>query len=285
MNLATGERRSYYTIEEKEDQQILFSDAVICGEQAILNFDIAAGYRIGEVVYGKPVEEKEHFILSFQLDSGEMTTVMQRSMEWDGLYDLWAVNDSHLILAYHYPNIGSNDSFGAQNYENNYNNYAMRLHRWVLLEYPIAEEATWSEQVAAYEAESDLKLFSYSSFCEGRLYYVQNGDVRAYDLETHKRSRLFTQAGISYLCCYDGKIFYETYAEEHFYYDLSSGETVQIQKDSRMVFFPLGESEDYFYGIFTSAWEGGYTSSPHHYLISKEDFYAENFDAAIRLPL
>ena len=282
LDLNTGEKRSYHKLSQTEDKEIVLCDAVIYGDMAILNYDI-----VDEYEYPVPREEKEHFLLAFDLTTGSMTTIMERTMSFGELYDLWGASEGHIILAYHHPTGGLN-SFGYQGYDCNYANYAKRLHRWVLLEYPIEENAKWSEQVAEWTANSELGLFSYSSFYQGRLYYVLNDNVYAYDLQNHQTSTVFSQKGITYLTCYDGRIFYETEDGEYFWYKLDSGdngpeELYPFQTDGRRVFFPTGESDEYFYGSFVSSWEDA-SDIMEYYLISKEAFYAGNFDAAIPLP-
>lgn len=278
LDLNTGERRSYHKLSQTEGKEIVLCDAVICADMAILNYDI-----VDEYEYPVARESKEHFLLAFDLTEGSMTAIMERTLNFGELYDLWGVSEDHIILAYHHSTGGLN-SFGYQEHTSNYADYAMSLHRWVLMEYPIAENAGWSEQVAEWTVNSELGLFSYSSFYGGNLYYVLNDTVRAYDLQSHQTSTAFSQEGITYLCCYDGRIFYETEAGEYFWYELASGTAAQCLKDVEKIFFPLGESQDYFYGRFVSSWEDAGEKVAQYYLISKEDFYKENLDAAILLP-
>ncbi len=276
LDLNTGEKRSYHKLSQTEGKEIVLCDAVICADMAVLSYDIVDEYE-------HPVtrESKEHFLLAFDLTDGSMTTIMERTLGFMELYDLWGVNEDNIILAYHHSTGGLN-SFGYQEHEGNYTDYVMQLHRWVILEYPIEENAQWSEQVAQYYSGSDLRLFSYDCFYRGRLYYVLNDKVLCYDLQTHESQPLFEQEGITYMSCYAGRIFYTTEEGAYFSYALDGGTVQQLQKDADKLFVLTGEGGDYFYGYFPSP--GTNSASAKHYLIYKTDFYAENFDAAILLP-
>lgn len=282
LDLNTGEKRSYHKLSQAEGKEIVLCDAAIYEDMAILNYDI-----VDEYEYPVTRKSKDHFLLAFDLTDGSMTTIMERTLGIGELYDLWGINEDNIILAYHHPT-GDLNSFGYQSYDCHYANYAKRLHRWVLLEYPIEENAKWSEQVAEWTADSELGLYSYSSFYQGKLYYVLNDTVRAYDLQNHQTSTVFSQKGITYLTCYDGRVFYETEDGRYFCYRLDSGdngpeELHPFQTDRKRVFFPMGESQDCFYGSFVSSW-GDASNIMEHYLISKEAFYAGDFDTAILLP-
>lgn len=298
LDLTTGERRMYHEVAAQEGMEIRLCDAVIYGSTAVLNYDL-----IGEAVYGDTPRDKEHSILSVDLASGEKTTVMKRKLAAEEIYDLWGMNESHIILAFHHRG-GAYSSFGESSM-GNYSQYAQYLHRWVLLEYPIEENAVWSKQIAAsgdavssvYSsstgvylsagADSEaLSLYNYSNFYGGKLYYVIGANVMTYDLQTHKSSLLFVQPGITYLSCLDGRVFYQTDGMEYFWYEPETRITCQYQKgQTREVFLFSGETNDYFYGYYNvnsleySVWGKDFCR------ISKLDFYEENYQAAVPFPL
>ena len=271
-NLADGQRRVYYDITAEPGQRILPGDLLVCGDRALLS------YAIGENYEGNIPRSKIQYILAFGLMDGTVTTVMCREIPYFTTYDLWGMSESHLILAYHH-GIGI-DSYGSVSYKDTptygYDEYVRDIHRWVLLEYPIRENAKWSQQICASEAGTELELFSYSSFCGGKLYYLANSYLKVYDLSTHKNETLFYLPGIANLFCADGKIFYRTYAKEFFYYDLTTEQVVQYQKESLWEQFTiLYETDDSFLG----------KNGIFNWLkIKKEDFYEENYDAAIAYP-
>ncbi|MBQ8586967.1 MAG: hypothetical protein IJ453_02660 [Oscillospiraceae bacterium] len=271
-DLTSGVRRSYHQVVAGTGQEIFPGDLLICGNRALLS------YAVGENYEGNRPQSKTQYILAFDLADGTMTTVMCREIEHDAIYDLWGMNESHLILAYHHG--GGIRSYGDVNSGDiptyGYDEYVRDVHRWVLLEYPIEENAKWSQQICASEAGSELELFSYSSFYGGKLYYLANSYLKVYDLSTHKNETLFYLPGIANLFCADGKVFYRTYAKEFFYYDLTTEQVVQYQKESLWEQFTiLYETDDSFLG----------KNSIFNWLkIKKEDFYEENYDAAIAYP-
>ena len=272
-NLANGQRRNYCNIAVEPGQLILLGDLLVCGNKAVLS------YAIGEDYEGHLPQRKTQYILAFDLIDGTTTTVMCREIPYFTTYDLWGMSESHLILAYHH-GIGI-DSYGSVSYKDTptygYDEYVRDVHRWVLLEYPIAEDADWSRQVSVSDSTTKLELFSYSSFYGGKLYYLADSYLKVYDLSDHTNKVLFYLPGVENLFCADGKVFYRTYAREYFYYDPATEQTVQYQKDTpREQFIILGETDDSFLGktATTLTWQR----------ISKEDFYEENYDALVAYP-
>ena len=272
MDLAEGQRRSYYSIAAEAGQMILPGDMLICGNTALLSYAVGREDAKGS-------KTKTQYILAFDLEEGTVTTVLTHEMDFGSTYDLWGMNESHLILAFHHgggiQSYGDYVADGVPNYD--YDEYARDMGRWVLLEYPIEENAKWSVQVAAHEAGTELKLFSYQSFYEGKLYYLANSYLKVYDLSTHKNEVLFYLPGVAHLFCADGKVFYRTDAKEFFYYDLTTEQAYQYQKDSlREQFSIVYETDDSFIGrgINGISWQK----------ITKENFYRENYRAIIAYP-
>lgn len=271
-DLTSGVRHSYHQVAAEIGQIILPGDLLICGNRALLS------YAIGENYEGNVPQSKTQYILAFDLMAGTVTTVMCREIAYFSTYDLWGMNESHLILAYHH-GLGI-ESYGATSAKEirgyGYDEYVRDIHRWVLLEYPIEENAPWSEQISVSDSTTKLDLFSYSSFYCGKLYYLDNSYLRAYDLSSHKSEILCYLPGVNNLFCADGKVFYSTYAKEYFYYDLTTQQTVQYQKESRWEQFTiLIETDDSFLGK---------DSSFNRLMIKKADFYEENYDAVIAYP-
>lgn len=264
LDLATWERRSYHKATAPKDGQIILCDGAVYGSKAVLSYDV-----IEELDTAYSQNKKEHFILVFDLESGDMTTLMENTLSMGELYDLWGMSDGHILLAFHHSN-SEITSYGRAENAENYNDYTMRLHRWVILEYPMEENARWSNQVAESTAGYDLRLFSYDSFYGGALYYVLNDSVWRYDLQSHRNKMLFEQKGITGLSCFDGRIFFTTENGEYCACNLSGGEPVQLPQEEGRIFFITEENEDYFYGDRTVI---GGTPAGTRYMIAKEDFY------------
>lgn len=266
LDLITGQRRSYHKAAAPENGEIILCDAAVCGSKAVLSYSMAA-------------DEVEHSVLAFDLASGEMTAVLQRELPGGVAYNLWGVSEDHVLLAVHSIS-GEPYSIAQQEHTANYKDYVMRLHRWVILEYPIEENAKWSKQVAESTAGSELRLFSYNSFYRGALYYVLNDSLWFYDMESHLSRVLFRQEGITSLSCFDGRIFFTT--EEGAYYacKLSGGGLVHLPQEKGRVFFITGENEDYFYGNRTIV---GGTPAGSCYMIAKDDFYKGSVHSLVLL--
>ena len=271
-NFKTGERMSYHKVEKEDGKQINLADAAICGSTAILSYDI--------ITEGE--NEKMHYILAFDLHSGTMVKVMERPILIGELYDIWGMTEDHIIV--NYLHAGSNTSFFSSAhcdawYAEDYDAFIRDQHRWVLLEYPITENAKWSEQLAEAVDITRLRLYNFSNFYNGTLYYTVNDTVQAYDLNTHSKTRGFYRDGITNMSCFDGKIFFRTEEDEFYYHDLQSQATVRFATGTDTVYFPFSESEDelfcYLIGEnMTNKYDGVY------YAISKEAFYAQDFSSA-----
>ena len=258
LDLATWERRSYHNITAPKGGQIVLNDAAVCGGKAVLSYSIATAEAA-----------MEHYVRAFDLGTGEMTTILQRELPAGAAYNLWGISDGYILLALHSLS-GGPYSIAQQEHTPNYEDYVMRLHRWVILEYPMEENARWSNQVAESTAGSDLRLFRYDSFYRGALYYVLNDSVWRYDLQSHRNKILFEQKGITDLSCFDGRIFFTTENGEYCACNLSGGEPVQLPQEEGRIFFITEENEDYFYGDRTVI---GGTPAGTRYMIAKEDFY------------
>ena len=258
MNPATSERRDYYKVQAQENETVFLGNVAIYGDTALLNYSI----RVDEA------PTMQQYIHAIDLQTGKMITVMNREIQNGEVYELWGMNESHIIMSYLHT--GTNESF-AEN-ESSFNalpdhsEYMMQQHRWVLLEFPIEENAAWSEQVAQYFSGSDLRLYNHSNFYRGTLYYVLNDSVWGYDLQEHKNARIFEQKGIVYMSCLDGKIICLTDENRCFSFDLESGTTQEIEQTE---YFPLAESENCFYCKKVSA-ESCYETE----CIKKSEYYA-----------
>ena len=258
LNLDTLERKSYFKVQAQENERIFLGNAALCGDKAILNYSIQADEAL----------TMQQYIQVLDLQTEKIITVMNREIQNGEVYEIWGMNESHIIVSYLHT--GMNESFAAN--ESNYNGlpnhveFMMDQHRWVLLEFPIQENATWSEQVAEYVAGSDLRLFNHSNFYRGTMYYVLNDSVRGYDLKEHKNARIFEQKGIVYMSCLDGKILYLTDENRSFSFDLESGTTQEIKQTE---WFPIAESENYFYCKKVSA--GQFSESS---CIAKSEYYS-----------
>lgn len=283
VDLESGLRRSYLEIPVREGQLVLLGDVLVYGNTLLVSYALG-----GEYSWETPVR-KTQYILALDLTTGEQTVVMEREIDYFTAYDIWGMNEEYLILAYHHGGgmVSYGGYFGSDPYPigYDYDEYARDMQRWVLLEYPIKENAMWSEQVAAHEAATELELFSYSSFYQGRLYYVANSYVKVYDLRTHRSDYLFYQPGIAHMICADGKLFYRTDAKEYYYYDMETGITCQYQKGSPGELFHIyAETDDSFIGYYQATNSDLSFGLVKEYILSKEDFYKENYEAAVPIP-
>lgn len=278
LDLTTGEEQIYYEIPGAEGQSVHLGDVLVCGNTVVMSYDIA--HHIYD--YEGRSDYKMHHILAIDLLSGELTRVMEREVYFGDNYDLWGMNEERLILAFHAG--GMIQSYGAYigSYLSSqsaygYDEYIRDQHRWVLLEYPIEENAKWSKHIIANDSANSLNLYSYSNFYEGTLYYVSNDCVMSYDLDSRKMQKLFSQPGICHMSCFDGKIFYETTDGKYFWYDLSNSDIYQYPEDpSTRPFFIVEESDDGFFGSKTP------TRNDFCH-IDKEDFYQGNYEEALPL--
>ncbi len=271
-NFKTGESMTYHKVEKEEGKQLSLADAVICESTAILSYDI--------ITEGE--NEKMHHILAFDLHNGSVIKVMERPILTGELYDVWGMTEDHIILAYLHAgdNIPfSTSAHGGIWYGEDYTSFIRRQHRWVLLEYPIAENAKWSEQLAEAIDITRLGLFNYSNFYNGTLYYVVNDTLHAYDLTTHTKTSGFKQEGIANMSCFDGKIFFQTEENKFYYHDLEAQTTVPFAESAEDVYFPFAESENELFCYRIGESETNRYSGVY-YIIEKEAFYAQDFTCA-----
>lgn len=265
LNPATGERRSYFRAEAQGEKEIYLGNVAISGQTAILNYSTLD---IDELT-------KMQYILAIDLRNGTTIRIMEREISNGEVYELWGMNETHIVVSYFHS--GGNQSFA--NTENaamglpDHTSYIMDQHRWVLLEFPIEENAKWSEQIAQYMGSSNLRLFNHGNFYNGTLFYALNEKIWAYNLKEHKNTPLFEEENLQYMSCLDGKILYLTGENECFSYDLQSGKTTQLADTE---YFPIAETENGFYCKKIK-----FTASYLNYFISKADFYAGRFDTII----
>lgn len=272
IDMVTGERRTYYE-PALGGTCAKLGDAALCGNVAVLNFDTFA-----PTENGVTADTKTHHILSFDLTSGEMTTVMQREISYGEMYNLWGLSETHLLLAYHYQS-ATGFSYGAEfnplSTKQDYSDYVASMSRWVMLEYPLTEDPKWSAQ--AFSSSTSQTLYDYSQFYNGRLYYRVDDAVWFYDLGTHSREILFEQPGIERMFCMDGSVFCET-DEGCFRYELATGTVYQCpDSGEKTKLMPFAETDDAF--LCVRSYEGS-----EYFRIDKMDFYRGNFEAAEVLP-
>lgn len=262
LNPATGERKTYFSISAEGEKEIYLGNVAICGQTAILNYSTL---KIDE-------QSKMQYIMAFDLRKDSAINVMQREILNGEVYELWGMNETHMIVSYLHS--GGNYTFAEGKYSmqglSDHSKYMMDQHRWVLLEFPIEENAQWSQQIAQYASGSDLRLYNHGNFYCGTLYYALNDTVWAYDLQEHKNSALFVQAELEYMSCLDGKILYLTQENECFSFDLATSETTKI---AAVEYFPVAETDTGFY-----CQKIKFTGSYDHYFIEKESFYAQRMD-------
>lgn len=276
VDLTTGERQMLYE-EDLKDQRVELCDVVLSGSKAVVNYDVFPPCDAGTA---PNAEAKLHRFLSVDLTDGSSQTIMEREIYSQQMYNLWGLNDEHLILAYH--NIGY-PAFSYSDYQldagRNYDDYTRCLQRWVLLEYPLKEDADISEQIAAFES-GGLRLFHYNNFYGGKLYFQIHDGISVYDLAAHTTARLFDQPGIQDMLCLDGRVFYET-NEGCFWYEIETGVTHQfLQGNEQLPFRLVAETDDDF--ICRNRLSAG---SLDIFRISKEDFYSGNYDALVQITL
>lgn len=276
VDLTTGERQMLYE-EDLKGQRVVLCDVVLSGGKAVVSYDVFAPCDAGA---DPNTEAKLHRFLSVDLTSGSAQTIMEREIYSQQMYNLWGLNDEHLILAYH--NIGyavfsySDNQLDAAR---NYDDYTRCLQRWILLEYPLKEDADISKQIAAFE-NGGLRLFHYNNFYRGKLYFQIHDGISVYDLAAHTTARLFDQPGIQDMLCLDGRVFYET-DEGCFWYEIETGVTHQfLQENEPLPFRLVAETDDDFIcqnrlSIDTFSF----------FRISKEDFYSGNYDALVQITL
>ena len=272
-DINTGEKMTYYRLPSSEKSNVVLSDAAICGESAILNFDL--------VTEGE--SEKMHHVLALNLHNANVTTLMQRPILNGELYDLWGMTEEDIILSYLHA--GGNEPFSNSVYcdtwgTEDYVTFLRRQHRWVLLEYPIAENTKWSKEIAEASDLSTLGLYNYSNFYNGTLYYCFNNTVFGYDLSEHKTYRGFTQEDIENMVCLDGKIFLKTSDGQYLYYDLATNESTCFAQGEELVYFPFAESEEELFCYRTDENQNYET----YYAIEKEAFYEKDFSKMRPVP-
>ncbi len=276
VDLRTGETSSYVVVPYMEEQgrrHVDLYDVLVCENTALLSY---CQFTLAE--NGEYPEKKDYSLVEIDLNTGKMTFVLNREIASDEWYDLWAMNESHVVLAYHY-DVGFASAYGGRdNWGSNmdYDDFVRNGHRWVLLEYPLEENARWSKQVAVSDGYHELRLYHYGSFYDGRLYYLSDGDVRVYDLKTHRSEALFPATDVTDLFCLDEQVFYTTSDGSVYRYSLRNGTLVEGKEAE---FSLIAERGDHFYGRYEN------TLTFTYCCISKEDYYAGNFGAATLIPL
>lgn len=272
IDIVTGERRTYYE-PAPGGTCARIGDAALCGNVAVLSFDTFVPTEEGGVA-----DTKTHRMLSFDLTSGEMTTVMQREISHGEMYNLWGLTETHLLVAYHYqsaPSFSYGAEFNPLSLKMDYSDYVASMNRWVMLEYPLTENPMWSAQV--FGSSTSQTLYDYSQFYNGKLYYRVDDWVKSYDLETHTGKVLFEQPDIERMFCMDGSVFCET-DEGRMRYELATGTVYQCpDSGERTKLMPFAETDDAF--LCVRSYDGS-----DYFRIDKMDFYRGNFEAAEALP-
>lgn len=100
LDLTTGERETIYEA-DMGDRVASLGGVMLCGEKAVLCYSLAASAASEE-----SVATKQQRILAFDLAGGTMVTVLEREMEYGGVYNLWGMDETSLIVAYHRPTSG-----------------------------------------------------------------------------------------------------------------------------------------------------------------------------------
>ncbi len=263
VNPATGEQKTYFSIDSVGEEEIYLGNVAICGQTAILSYSLL------------DVESptKTQHIKAIDLRKDSEINIMEREILNGEVYELWGMNETHIILSYLHS--GGNNTFSDGKHIiqglDDHSKYIMDQRRWVLLEFPLEENAQWSEQIAQYMGGSELRLFNHGNFYYGTLYYALNDTVWAYDLQEHKNTALFKVEDLQYMSCLDGKILYLTEENESFSFELANGKTSKI---SDAQYFPVAETETGFY-----CEKIRFTGSYGRYYISKENFYEDRMDA------
>ncbi len=273
IDMVTGERRTYYE-PALDGKCARIGDAALCGNVAVLSFDTFVPTKEGVAA-----DTKTHHILSFDLTSGEMTTVLQHEISYGEQYNLWGLTETHLLVAYHHqsaPSFSYIAEFNPFSTKLDYSDYVASMNYWVMLEYPLTQNAKWSKQ--AFGSTTSQTLYNYSQFYNGKLYYYVDDTVRFYDLGTHTREVLFEQPGIERMFCMDGSVFCET-DEGCFRYELATGTVYQcLDSGERTKLMPFAETDDAF--LCVQQYEGS-----EYFRIDKMDYYRGNFEAAEMLPI
>ena len=273
LDLTTGERETIYAA-DMGDRIASLGGVMLCGEKAVLCYTLAPSAASEE-----SIAAKQQRILAFDLAEGTFVTVLEREMEYGGVYDLWGMDETSLIVAYHRPTSGQEYPAYANfaDYGWDYDTYSRNLHGWTMLEYPLEESPDRGEAFAYNDWQHELHLYNFNQFYGGKLYYFYNRKyVKVYDPATQTGEFLFEQSGITYMTCLDGRIFYET-DEGYFWYEIATGVTHQYrQEERRRPFYLLAETDDDFICQ-------GYLDEYNCYRISKTDFYNGNYDAAVLL--
>lgn len=273
LDLTTGERETIYAA-DMGDRVASLGGVMLCGEKAVLCYTLAASAASEE-----SIATKQQRILAFDLADGTFVTVLERELEYGGVYNLWGMNETSLIVAYHLPTSGQEFPAHANfvDYGWDYDSYSRNLHGWTMLEYPLEESPDHGKAFAYNNAQHELHLYNFNQFYGGKLYYFYDRKyVKVYDPATKTGEFLFEQSDITYMTCLDGRIFYET-DEGYFWYEIATGVTHQYWQDvRRRPFYLLAETDDDFICQ-------GYLNEFNRYRISKADFYNGNYDAAVLL--
>lgn len=275
LDLTTGERETIYEA-DMGDRVASLGGVMLCGEKAVLCYTLAASAASEE-----SNATKQQRILAFDLADGTFVTVLEREMEYGGVYDLWGMDETSLIVAYHRPTSGQEYPAYANfaDYGWDYDTYSRNLHGWTMLEYPLEESPDRGKAFAYNDGQHELHLYNFNQFYGGKLYYFYGRKhVKVYDPATQTGEFLFEQKDITYMTCLDGRIFYET-DEGYFWYEIATGVTHQYwQEVRRRPFYLIAETDDDFICQ-------GYLDKYNCYRISKADFYNGNYDAATELSL
>lgn len=135
------------------------------------------------------------------------------------------------------------------------------------------------EKKRIYGGASDARHQDFSCMRDRKVVFTKGNTICVYDGYTGEVIPYFEEENIGYMGYLDGRIIYNTCAEEedgslmysYFWYDLQTGEKMQFQEGiNNMVFSVQEETRDYFYGYYNGKM----------CFISKQDFYNENYDAA-----
>lgn len=229
------------------------------------------------------IQESEFRYLRVDLETGEKSILFPNEDAEEICVETVYGNRA---IVWYFPKDGPEDLLTEEEFcqqygeDTNYGRYLLRERGY---EYRIYDLDNGEYTVLASTKDGLVTPSDSANIHGTKILYLMDNDLRLYDLATGEDRHIMTMENIinywlfddvAILITQDGA-YYDLEAETHYYYvSLEDGVPVEVGRNSegQMAFMPYVETANCFYGI--------YADDQRRSWITKEDFFAGNYDRA-----
>jgi len=294
-----GESEWHYTFKSREPEdaawQTLWAHSLATGTAGNVVVRLGGGYAaimVRETIWDEQHADRGYtHLVAVNLDAGTVENIMPRREDINSeSHLLYGTAEGKAVIAWtgFDREIIPHDDFVRQSIEDDGVSAEDATDSWFrLLEESrinrilIADLATGAITEIASGPRSVLPLPTHPNFVyKGMVYYYYDGAIISYSLRDAQAKELLRIPDVVNVFAFDGRVFYITstnYEHSFFYHILESGEAHQLNNGNNkevMIMSINYENNTMFMGLHNGGW---------NVLISKEDFYNEDYDRAIRV--